>query len=91
MYMIWGWGHEVETLGLHLVDYQGDIGQDVVEGRGALVDDPKLNLALEEQGRYCGSWQDLDQKPARTGRLILGTPERLADRTCWLASLAAQG
>ena len=66
MYMIWGWGHEVETLGLHLVDDQGDIGQDVVEGRGALVDDPKLNLALEEQGRYCGSWQDLDQEPAQT-------------------------
>ena len=33
----------------HLIDDEGDVGKNVVEGGGALVDDTKLDLAPEEQ------------------------------------------
>ena len=36
--------------------------------RQGLVNDAKLDLALKDEGRHCGSRQNLDQEPAHRAR-----------------------
>ena len=48
----------------YLEDNKGDIAEDVIESRRALINHTKLNLALEVERCHHRSWQDADEEPA---------------------------
>ena len=59
-----GW----EGVRIHLVDDEGDVAEDMVEGGGRLVDDAEVYLARKVQRRHHRCRQYLYEEPARSPR-----------------------